>query len=172
MVEAMPIESAFKIAEAIAVTIGVVFAIAEWHQHKKRQLRESALELLHSSNHPPFAKALLLVYALPDEGLSKQQIEDRLGPELHLVYALTTTWESLGVLVHRREIDLALVSEFFSGPIRISWRKLRNYYIEEWALQQRETIGEWFQWLAERLGASEVVSDRVPAHVAHRNWTP
>lgn len=169
--ETMPIESAFKIAEAIAVTTGVVFAIAEWRQHKNRQIRESALELLHSFQSPDFAKALLLVYGLPDEGFSKQQIEDRLGADMHLVYALTTTWESLGVLVHRREIDLALVSEFFSGPIRISWRKLRNYFIEERAIQKRETIGEWFQWLAERLDASEVASDRVPAHLAHKNWT-
>jgi len=29
---------------------------------------------------------------------SKEQIESRLGEDLHLVYAMTTTWESIGVL--------------------------------------------------------------------------
>ena len=44
-----------------------------------------------------------MVYRLPD-GLSKQAIESRIGEDLHLVYAMTTTWESIGVSVHRGEV--------------------------------------------------------------------
>jgi hypothetical protein len=61
-------------------------------------------------------------------------------------------------------------SEFFSGPIKISWEKLHDYFMEQRAEHQRETIGEWFQWLAERPAASEATSARVAAHIAHRNW--
>ena len=168
--EVMSIESAFVVVEAIAVTFGVAFAIVQWRQHTKRQERESALELLHSFQTPNFAKALLLVYGLPDDNLSNKQIEERLGADMHLVYALTTTWESVGILVFRREIRLELVSEFFSGPISISWQKLKNYFIDERKEQKRETIGEWFQWLADRLGETEAASVRVPAHIAHKNW--
>jgi hypothetical protein len=107
--EAISVQSVFQVVEAIAVTFGVVFAVVEWQRHTRQQEREAALELLHSFQKPDFAKALLLVYELPDEELSKKQIEERFGEDMHLVYALTTTWESLGVLVFRREIRLELV---------------------------------------------------------------
>ena len=164
------IESAFQIIEAIAVTFGVAFAVIEWRQHSKRQERESALELLHSFQTPEFAEALLIVYSLPDDALSKSQVEAYAGEKMPVVYALTTTWESLGVLVFRGEIKLALVSEFFSGPVTISWRKLRGYFIEERREQNRETIGEWFEWLADRLNETETKLPRIPAHIAFKNW--
>lgn len=166
----MSFEAAFQIVEAIAVTFAVAFAVVEWRQHTRRQDREAALELLHSFQTPDFAKALLLVYALPEEALSKQQIEERFGEDMHLVYALTTLWESIGVLVFRGEIRLELISDFFSGPIKICWQKLQNYFIEEREENQRETIGEWFQWLAERLEEREDKSARIAAHIAHKNW--
>jgi hypothetical protein len=166
----MNIEAAFTVIEAIAVTFGVIFAVGEWRRHIKHQERESALELLHSFQTPEFSKALLLIWSLPDEGLSKKEIEQRLGDDLHLVYALMATWESLGILVFRREIRLEMVSEFFSGPITISWRRMRNYFRDERTDNQRETIGEWTQWLAERLMEQEAVDGRPPAHIAHKNW--
>jgi hypothetical protein len=166
----MSVDSAFQIIEAIAVTFAVAFAIVEWRQHTSRQDREAALELLHSFQTPDFAKALLLIYGLPEEPLSKKQIEERFGEDMHLVYALTTTWESIGVLVFRGKIRLELISDFFSGPIKISWQKLQNYFKDEREEHQRETIGEWFQWLAERLADSEDKSVRIAAHIEHKNW--
>jgi hypothetical protein len=65
---------------------------------------------------------------------------------------------------------LELVSDFFSGPIKISWQKLQNYYFDEREEHQRETIGEWFQWLAERLAEREETTPRIAAHIAHKNW--
>lgn len=91
---------------------------------------------------------------------------------MHLVYAMTTTWESIGVLVYRSEIRLDLLDDFFSGPIRISWRKLKPYFEDEREEQGRQTISEWYQWLAERFEALESVEARVPAHIAHRDWMP
>jgi hypothetical protein len=168
----MNVETAFTIIEAVAVTFGVLFAVGEWRRHTRHQERESALELLHSFQTPEFAKALLLIWKLPDEGLSKVEIEQRLGDDMHLVYALSTTWESLGILVYRREIRLEMVSEFFSGPVTISWHRMRNYFRDERAQNQRETIGEWFQWLAERMQEQETTVGRLPAHIAHKNWVP
>lgn len=167
----MTLEAWFQLIEAVAVVVAVGFAIIQVRQHERRQARESAMELLHSFQTPEFAKALTLVYGMPD-GLTKKEIEARLGDDMHLVYAMTTTWESIGALVHRGEISLGLVDDFFSGPITIGWRRLRGYFEEERAEQNRDTIGEWFQWLAERLADVESTEPPVPAHIAHRDWTP
>lgn len=153
----------------LAVIVGVVFAVIQVRQYKEAKQREIALELLRSFQTPDFAKALRTVYAMPN-GLTKGEIEAHAGDDMHLVYALTTTWESLGVLVFRGELSLSLVDDFFSGPITISWRKLEPYMLAERKEQNRETIGEWFEWLADQLTRRESRIPPVPAHIAHRSW--
>lgn len=165
----MSLEAWFQLIETVAVVIAVGFAILQVRQYRQDKNREAALILLNSFQTPAFAKALTLVYALPD-GLSKEQIEDRLAEDFHLVYALMTTWESLGVLIHRREMSIDLVDDFFSGPITVSWRKLHAQVLGEREALRRDTVGEWFQWLAERFAERESSLPPVPAHIAHRNW--
>lgn len=167
----MTLETFFQMVEALAVVVAVGFAIIQLRQYRQRQISEAAMELLRSFQTPDFAKALNHIYAMPD-GLSKAEIEARVGEDLHYVYAITTMWESIGVLVFRREIPLDLVEDFFSGPISISWRKLRPYFEAEREEQNRGTIGEWFEWLADRLAARESLEPPAPAHIAHRNWKP
>jgi hypothetical protein len=82
------------------------------------------------------------------------------------------TWERLGVLVYRREIDLELVDDAFSGPIVQSWQKLGSYVHEFRTHIQRDTAFEWFQWLAERMMERETSAQPLPAYVAHRDWRP
>jgi hypothetical protein len=167
----MSSEAIFQAIEAIAVVIAVGFAMLQVRPYRRDKRRESAMERLHSFQTPSFARALNIVYRMP-EGLNKEKIEQFCGDEFHLVYAMTTTWESLGVLVHRGEIDLQLIDDFFSGPIRISWRRLESHVMGEREENARETINEWFQWLNERLAEMESKHPPVPAHIAHRDWKP
>ena len=84
------------------------------------------------------------------------------------MYLVSLTWESLGVLVFRREVTMDLVDDFFSGPILISWQKLR-VYSEEWRGNlNRATGSEWFHWLAERMMEREKMCLPVPTYLAHR----
>ena len=165
------VESVFQVIEALAVVIGVVFAMVQIRQYRRDKRREAAMELLHSFQTPSFARALNIVYGMPD-GLSKDEVVRFAGSDFHLVYAMTATWESIGILVHRGEVDLRLVSDFFSGPILVSWRKLENFVVSERAEVRRETVNEWFQWLKERLDEMEAETDPVPAYIEFRDWKP
>src|SRR4029077_9356821 len=100
-----------------------------------------------------------------------KKIREVLGPNGEdAVYLVSLTWESLGVLVFRHEVTLDLVDDFFSGPIVLSWQKLK-VYSEEWRRTlNRETGNEWFHWLAERMMEREKLSPPAPAYVAHRTW--
>ena len=117
-----------------------------------------------------FTAALRRVLSLPD-GADSAKIREVLGPDGEdAVYLVSLTWESLGVLVYRREVTLDLVDDFFSGPLVISWQKLK-VYSEEWRRTlNRETGNEWFHWLAERMLEREKTSPPIPAYVAHRHW--
>jgi len=167
----MSAEVLFQAIEAIALVIAVGFAMLQIRQYRRDKHREAAMELLHAFQTPSFARAMNLVYAMP-EGLSKEEVENFCGDEFHLVYAMTTTWESLGVLASRHEIDLQLIDDFFSGPIRISWRKLELHVMGEREATGRDTINEWFQWLNERLGDMESQEAPVPAFIEHKDWQP
>ena len=87
----MNLETFFQMIEALAVVFALGFALVQLRQHRWRQARDAAMELLGSFQTPEFAKALNHMYALPD-GLSKTEIEERVGDDLHFVYALTTMY--------------------------------------------------------------------------------
>ena len=140
-------------------------------QYRRDKQREAALEMLHSFQTPSFARALNIVYSMPD-GLSKEEVERSAGDDFHLVYAMMTTWESLGILVHRGEIDVHKVSDLFSGPIMVSWIKLENHDTGEREETRRDTVNEWFQWLKERLEDIEAKAPPIPAHLEFKDWTP
>jgi hypothetical protein len=166
----MDISTIANLINAIAVTAGVIFAAAQIRQYRQRRERDAMLELVRSFQSPAFTAALRRVLSLPD-GADSAKIREVLGPDGEdAVYLVSLTWESLGVLVYRREVTLDLVDDFFSGPLVISWQKLK-VYSEEWRRTlDRETGNEWFHWLAERMLEREKTAPPIPAYVAHRHW--
>ena len=140
-----------NLINAIAVTAGVIFAAAQISYYRQRRRREAMLELVRSFQSPPFTSALRRVQSLPD-GADTEKIRKVLGPDGEdAVYLVSITWETLGVMVFRREVTLDLVDDFFSGPILVSWQKLKVYSDECRRTLMRETFNEWFHWLAERM---------------------
>jgi hypothetical protein len=86
---------------------------------------------------------------LPDN--ATKEIQGKVGPEgEEIIYPVTLTWESLGVMFFRGEVTIDLIDDFFSGPSLISWRKLNVFVEEDRRALDRNTVSEWFQWLAER----------------------
>lgn len=165
----MDIVGIAEIVSAVAVLVGFGFAVSELRRYRRRKARESALALVNSYQTPEFAQAIMLLVDLP-QGLSRDKLEERLGNRMGLISLLMTTWESLGILVYRRELGLDLVDDFFSGPIVLSWQKLQGFVEETRRVSHRDTYFEWFQWLAERLLERESKRSPVPAHVEHRDW--
>ena len=127
------------------------------------------LELVKSYQTLEFAVALNRMVDLPD-GFSKHQVEKYFGEDMKYVSLLMTTWEALGIMTHRREVELEIIEDFFSGPIALSWRKLRRMVEEMRRIGGRDTYYEWFQWLAERLAERESAVIPIPAHIEHRDW--
>jgi hypothetical protein len=159
-----------NVINAVALTAGVVFAAAQIRYYRQRRRRDAMLELVRSFQSPSFTSALRRIVSLPD-GVNTKQIRELLGPDGEdAVYLVTLTWESLGILLFRREVTLDLIDDFFSGPILVSWRRLHVYVEEMRGVLKRETGAEWFQWLAERMMERERISPPVPAYIAHRNW--
>ena len=125
--------------------------------------------MLNSFQTSEFVRGLLQIFDLP-EGIRKSELDQLPADQFLAIYMVIGTWERLGILVFRREIDLELVDDAYSGPIIQSWLKLEGYIQDFRAYVQRETAFEWFQWLAERMLERESRAQAVPAYIAHRDW--
>ena len=85
-------------------------------------------------------------------------------------YVLLGTWERLGILVHRREIQLDLVDDAYGGTILVSWQRLERFVAQFRKTSKRDTAFEWFQWLAERIKEREHTDAAIPAYIRFKNW--
>lgn len=164
----MELSVILSLITTFAIICSVIFAGLQIRVMQKQRSREAELLLARSFQTTEFMKAFGIILNLP-EGLSKKEIENLLGENISLVLLWLGTWESLGILVFRNEIRLSVIDDFFSGPIVISWRKLKKY-VDDYRLEhQRETFHEWFQWLAERMMERESRTPPVAAHLTHKN---
>jgi hypothetical protein len=162
-----------NLVSTFTLIAGTGFGLVQLRFYRSRRQREAILTLVHSYETQEFVHAMRVVLdpAIPDD-LPGADLERRLAGEMDAVWLLLTTWESMGVLVCRGEIDLETVDDFFSGVIALSWRRLRHYVTDHRAAIGRETYFEWFQWLAERFAERETQAPPRPAYVAERAWRP
>lgn len=140
-----------------------IFAGIQLRFMNKQREKDSTIQLLQTFQTPEFAEALEIVFNLP-EGLSKKQVEDRLGDKMLSVLIMFGTFESLGILVYKKQLDVDLVDSFFSGSIILTWRKLKNFILETRKESKRETYYEWVQWQCELFEKREELTPRVPAY--------
>lgn len=155
----------------VLMLVGVAFGIQNIRQYQAGRKRESAILLLNSFQTSDFVRGLLVIFDLPPH-VSKKEVDALASEQFLAVYMVLGTWERLGLLVYRREIDLTLVEDAYGGPIIQSWQKLEHYLQEFRAYVQRDSALEWFQWLAERLLECEAKQPALPAYLAHRDWKP
>ena len=158
-----------QLISTTALVTGVVFALVQVRYLSQQRARESAIQMLHSFRTPEFLQALNIVFDLP-EGLSRREIEERLKGDTTCLLVMFGTFESLGILVYRRDIDIQMVEDFFSGVLVLSGRKLKRYLEDFRASSGRDTYYEWYQWLHEQVVRRELAASPVPAYVAFRDW--
>ena len=166
----MPLKTLLDVVTTAFIVIGGVLALLQLRQGLRQRSREAALQMLHSFQTPEFLAAVNIVFELPD-GLSKQDIETRLGDRLSCLLMMFGTFESLGILVFRRDLELEMVEDFFSGVLVIAGCKFQRYMDEMRQISGRQTYYEWYQWLSELVQRREKAAAPVPAFIEFRAWS-
>jgi hypothetical protein len=158
-----------EILGAIVVIGGVAFAAIQIHQFRRQRLEVASIELVRSFQSPEFTKAHTFVLALPD-GTSAEELRQRSGDAEALAMVVSTTFESVGVMVYRRILPIAIVEELMGGTVVSFWGKLEAWIKALREEQNRSDTHEWFQWLAEQLARRATSGSSQPAYLQHRNW--
>ena len=64
-------------------------------------------------------------------------------------------FEGVGVLLHKKLIDIAVVDDLFRSPIKISWEKLKPIAEGERKQFDRPQIWEWWEYLYNEMKKEE-----------------
>jgi hypothetical protein len=154
-----------------AVVIGLTFGAIELRQLRAAQEAQAILQLFETIKSEEYVAATNLVLSLP-YGLSAKELTDRLGENgLQLTTQLVLTYESLGVLVYRRDVSLQWVDEMFRMMILQTWDKLGPLAIDYRKSSGYLGYNEWVQWLAEQLRNFNE-EQPIPAYEAYKDWRP
>ncbi len=165
----MTIPVIISLISASMFVISVIIGVIQLNLVKKQRAREAELLLVRSFQTMEFMRAQNLVLNLPDD-LKKADILNMNPEEKNLIFYWLGAWEALGIMVFKREISMSVMDDYFSGPIIISWKKLSTYVEQDRKDLNRETMHEWYQWLAEHMEEREANTPAKPAHITYKNW--
>jgi hypothetical protein len=158
-----------QVVAMFTVIAGTLFAVIQLREFRRQREEGVALDLMRAFMGSEFAAAMAIVTNLPDD-LSADDLRNA-GPEAERAATLLcTTFEAIGILVHRRITPLPLVQDLAGGFIGVTWRRLRPWIEHLRVEQSNSTDSEWFQWLAEQLERSP--QRKALAHVEYRDWRP
>ena len=171
----MDLDTAANYAEIIGLLTILGAAVYSWYQIKEMKAsRESqgALVLSEHLHKPDFVGAVVAMSSQPNIS-TMEELKQHHGDEWKHVLTLATTWETLGALVHRGDLDFHLVYDIYGGLIVFSHEKMLPLIEDERRLYDGTRL-EWFTWLAERINEynKKNNNDAPPAHLEYKNWKP
>ncbi len=170
----MDLESLANLAEifgALLVIGGMVLGVIEIRNYRTQRQETAAMEIMRAFQSPEFTRAIQLV--MEYEGDSRDCCDPEVSPELlKAVMLISTTLESIGLMVYRRSVPFSLVQQLMGGTIQACWSVLSSYVDRVRKNAGRDSLYEWFQWLAERLEAHPEYRDDEGAYVKYRDWKP
>ena len=158
-----------EIFGAVVVVVGLGFGVVQMQHYRQQRRETAAIELLRSFHNPEFSRALRVVLALP-RGIPKSDVSTRGDGAEDAIMVVVMTFESIGVMVFRGIVPLKMVNQLLGGVCVESWLRLRQFMQDARNESQRNTMSEWFQWLAERLEEHHKRFGRPPAYEQYREW--
>jgi len=171
----MDLDTAANYADIFGLLTILGAAVYSFYQIKEMKAsRESqgALALSEHLQRPEFIAAIIAMSGQPDL-ITTEEYKEHHGEAWKDVVTLATTWETLGALVHRGDLDFHLVYDIYGGLVAFSHGKMLPWVEDERRLYG-ETRLEWFTWLAERIEEYNAAHDNHlrPAHIEYKDWKP
>ena len=151
----------------ISIVVALTFSAFQIREFKMRRRDSVAAGLMQSFYSADLAHAVALLRLLPD-GIPARELRERGLEYEEAAILVTTTFETMGLLVHRGIAPFSLVEELAGGMVVVMWRKLSSWLDAVSEEQNQPSWAEWFQWLADQLQAVE--GSKAPAHVRFKDW--
>jgi hypothetical protein len=160
------------IVGACTIVTGVLFGLYQIRLNRRQQRNTIASQLTQTFLSADLANAFSLLRGLPD-GVSPEILRAQDAEMERAAVTVTTSFETMGLLVYRDFAELDLVMDMAGGMMGVMWRKLHIWQVAMRVEQGQPSWAEWFEWLAlqsyERKGTEPLNPD---AGVAARAIVP
>jgi hypothetical protein len=162
----MDAATALDFATTSAVVGGIIFGLAEIRHAARDRHDHAAVDIVRTVQTQEVRRAVERILRLPD-GADPAVV--RADPEaLDAALAVDSACEMWGSMVFEGVVDQYMLDRMVGGWIRGTWTRLRRWVETERAEKRNPNIGEWWQWLYERLEADPDPGKVQGAHVAYR----
>jgi hypothetical protein len=166
----LDLSSAANVADIISgstIVFGLIFGWIQIRHYQKQSHDATAHGLMQTFYNKDLAAAIALLATVPD-GIRLSELRAR-GAEFDQAFVtVTSSFETMGLLVFHRIATLELVVDLAGGIISTMNRKLAVCQEEMRVEQSQPSWAEWFTWLGDQV--ERVKTQRPPAHIAHRGW--
>jgi hypothetical protein len=158
-----------EIIGASTIVTGLVFGLVQLRHYRILQRDSIAQSLTQTFYSRDLANAIALLQNVPD-GISLAELRSRGHEYEEAAVTVTTSFETMGILVFKRIATLEIVVDLAGGIVTTMCRKLARCQEELRAELEQPSWGEWFQWLGDQV--ARVKDARAPAHIEYRDWRP
>ena len=138
----LDIPSISAIVAAVGVLIGVVFTLMELRNLVKTRQTDLVIRLYSTMGSREFQEAwdrfMKGEYKDLDDFDRKYSVEG---------YEIGIFFEGIGVLLHRKLIDIGLVDDLFSSLVKMTWEKMKPLAEATRKKLNLPQMGEWFEYL-------------------------
>jgi hypothetical protein len=137
------IPSISAIVTAVGVLIGVLYYIMEMRHQTKIRQTDLVMRLYSQFSSLEFQKIWGEIQKR--EAKSYDDYRHKYGTtELNSVCVF---FEGIGILLKRKLIDIELVDDMFTSPIKRTWEKVKDIMLEARKARDEPEIFEWFEYL-------------------------
>ena len=158
-----------EIIGAGSIITGLTFGWFQLRFFRTQQRDAVAINLMQTFYDQGLAQALALLQPLPD-GIRLEEMREQGIEYVEAAITITTSFETMGLLVYRHIATLDLVLDLAGGIVITMNRKLRAWQNDMRETQDQPSWGEWFEWLGNQ--AEKTQRDSVPAHIQYNDWQP
>ena len=153
-----------NIALTLSVIVAVVFGIVQVKVAERDRQERLTLDTLRNFQTREFAA--LMQFIIASDFPTDQQGFDACSTEEKINYLqFAQEMESLGILVAEKHIDINLVDKTLGAFVATTWEKYKPMYLDLRIKIPDPFLGEYYQWLAERIDERMKQNPRIPFYV-------
>ena len=158
---------AANLALTLSVIVALVFGIAQVRAAARDRRERLSLEALRSFQTRDFVQLMQYVnsHVLPD---NRKDLVKLPADEQVMFMQFAQEMETLGILVAEKYIDIDLVDKTLGSFVSTSWKKYEKVFTNIRETVPDPFLGEYFQWLAERIRKRMEEHPRKPFHEDRR----
>ena len=143
----MDIPSISAVVAAVGVLVGVTLAYLEVRTLAKQRQTDLVMRLYSTFGSKDFLEARRKVMDLKFEDYSDYVKKYGRFGRFEAVSEVCMFFEGIGVLLHRKLIDIGLVDDLFSSLVKMTWEKMKPLAEATRKKLNRPQMGEYFEYL-------------------------